>query len=68
MRLWRRRRGRSQQWLADALGLTRASVCRIEKGIQGPSAAQVAEIAFALGLSEAEFYGPDAAVEEPAAS
>jgi transcriptional regulator with XRE-family HTH domain len=47
---WRRSRGHTQAQLADAAGLTRAYISRLESGHADPSMSSVTRIAEALGL------------------
>ena len=49
--LWRRERGLTQQHLADAVGVTRATIVALEKGNYNPSL----ELAFRL----AKFFKTD---------
>ncbi|MEY4907314.1 MAG: hypothetical protein RL260_1032 [Pseudomonadota bacterium] len=53
MRAWREHRGMTLQVLADAAGLSRAYVSQIEGGKRTGSAATLAKLAQALGVSVA---------------
>lgn len=48
IREWRKHRQRSQEWLADAIGITTASLSRIENGKQPYNQRQLEMIAEAL--------------------
>ncbi|MEK7180486.1 MAG: helix-turn-helix transcriptional regulator [Patescibacteria group bacterium] len=54
---WRRIRGLTIRELADAAGLYYSSLSRMEKGHQEPRTAETEQIAAALGLTMAQFYG-----------
>jgi len=51
IRALRRNAKLEQQNLADATGISKSTMCRIENGRKMPSAVQVARIAAALGVS-----------------
>jgi DNA-binding XRE family transcriptional regulator len=53
LRAWREHRGMTLQALADAAGLSRAYVSQIESGKRTGSAATLAKLAQALGVSVA---------------
>ncbi|WP_421935427.1 helix-turn-helix domain-containing protein [Phenylobacterium sp.] len=61
IRLARKVRGRSQQALAEAIGVTFQQVQKYESGANRVSASMLARIAAALGLPVAELFGPIAA-------
>lgn len=46
-----------QQGLADATGITKWSMCRIENGTKMPSAVQAVRIAAVLGVSNDDLLG-----------
>lgn len=51
LRAWRVERGMTAKQLAEAAGITRATVARLETGQHGATAPTVAALARALGLS-----------------
>lgn len=61
IRLARKMRGRSQQALAEAIGVTFQQVQKYESGANRVSASMLARIAADLGLPVAELFGPVAA-------
>lgn len=61
IRLARKMRGRSQQALAEAIGVTFQQVQKYESGANRVSASMLARISAALGLPVAELFGPVAA-------
>lgn len=54
IREWRKHRLRSQEWLADAIGITTASLSRIENGKQPYNQRQLELLAEALNCSPAD--------------
>jgi DNA-binding XRE family transcriptional regulator len=50
---------KTQAEIASAIGLTEASLSRIERGQQAPSAAIAAKLAILLGISELEILYPE---------
>ncbi len=63
--LWRlrKKKGFTQDELAEAAGLSRASIARYEAGVQGPTTGAATKIANALGVSVDYLLGN----EDPAA-
>jgi CheY-like chemotaxis protein len=61
-RMWRSRRGISQEELAERAGLHRTYVSDIERGARNPSLESINKLADALGISIAAFFSatPDA--------
>lgn len=57
IRLARKMRGRSQQGLAEAIGVTFQQVQKYESGANRVSASMLARIAADLGVPVAEFFG-----------
>ncbi len=55
----RKRKGLTQQQLADALGVNRVSIARIEAGTQSPSMTTALRIAEVLGESVETLFGGD---------
>ena len=59
LRAWRLRRAWSQQDLADAAGVRRATITEVENGKRNPRPSTVRKLAKALGLKpEQLFEGP----------
>ncbi|MFZ5721968.1 MAG: helix-turn-helix domain-containing protein [Pseudomonadota bacterium] len=58
IRLARKVRGRSQQALAEAIGVTFQQVQKYESGANRVSASMLARIAAQLGVPVAELFGP----------
>jgi transcriptional regulator with XRE-family HTH domain len=58
IRLARKMRGRSQQALAAAIGVSFQQVQKYESGANRISASMLARIAGTLGVPVAEFFGP----------
>lgn len=54
LRIVRKELGKTQEWLADEVGLTKASISRIEKGEQNWDAAFLRAAAAALGVEPAD--------------
>ncbi|WP_412545791.1 helix-turn-helix domain-containing protein [Maricaulis sp. MIT060901] len=65
IREWRKHRERSQEWLADAIGITTASLSRIENGKQPYNQRQLEQIAEALECTPADLLSVEP--EAPAA-
>ncbi len=61
----RRRRGLSQQALADRAGLSRNFVAQVERGESVPTVATLARLATALATTVAELLGEDLPAGEP---
>jgi transcriptional regulator with XRE-family HTH domain len=61
----RRRRGLSQQALADRAGLSRNFVAQVERGESVPTVATLARLAAALATTVAELVGEDLPTGEP---
>lgn len=64
IRLTRKMRGRSQQALAEAVGVTFQQVQKYERGANRVSASMLARIAADLDVPVAEFFGPAEAVSQ----
>lgn len=60
----RRKRGLTQQQLADKLGISNVAISQIECAIHAPALARVMEIADALNVSLAMLFGDPLAVAE----
>lgn len=58
IRLVRKMRGRSQQGLAEAIGVTFQQVQKYESGANRVSASMLTRIAVDLGVPITEFFGP----------
>ena len=61
LRLLRAARGKTQEWLGEQLGLTFQQVQKYEKGINRISGSCMQDIASALGVTPAYFFGDAAA-------
>jgi len=61
----RRRRGMSQQALADRAGLSRNFVAQVERGESVPTVSTLSRLAVALATSVAELMGEDLPAGEP---
>ena len=64
IRLARKMRGRSQQALAEAIGVTFQQVQKYESGANRVSASMLARIASDLSVPVAELFGPVAAASQ----
>lgn len=66
IRAWRLYRGMNQEQLADAIGVTTASLSRIETGKQPYNQRQIELIAKALNCKEGDLLSKDPTEEEEA--
>lgn len=64
IRLARKMRGRSQQGLAEAIGVTFQQVQKYESGANRVSASMLARIAAHLDVAITEFFGPSEAASQ----
>lgn len=62
--IFRRRKGWTQQDLADAVGIHRATVSQLEVGLKTPSLATLGKIAEALDLNPGDLLLPSTAEAE----
>lgn len=61
IKAWRKHRSLNQEWLADAIGITTASLSRIENGKQPYNQRQLEQIAKALKCDPADLLSQDPA-------
>jgi transcriptional regulator with XRE-family HTH domain len=61
LRMLRIARGKSQEWLGAQLGITFQQVQKYEKGINRIGGSRIQQIASALGVTPAYFFGEAAA-------
>ena len=57
LREWRERRALAQRELAEAAGLTEATISRLETGRRGAFPSTVRKLAATLGVTPSELYG-----------
>lgn len=56
VREWREHRERTQEWLAEAIGTTKSTISKIERGAVRLDTVVMADIAYALGIDEADLF------------
>ncbi len=56
IREWREKKERTQEWLADAIGSTKSTISKYERGALRLETGVMGDIAFALGISEEDLF------------